>query len=103
MELLSRDAIDYLIQGHSLADLPNYHEQAVLKMLREVYAGGNPPCGCSLCVEDIYALALNSLPARYIQATSVRSYETSASFVSDDEVRKRVLSAMEKVRESPNH
>ena len=103
MELLSRDAIDYGIQGHSLADLPNYHEQVVLDVLREVYAGATPPCGCSICVEDTYALALNSLPPRYIQATSVRSYQSSANFISQEEVRAKVLEAVEKVRKQPNH
>ena len=103
MELLSRDAIDYSIEGHSLADLPNYHEQVVLKIMRELYTGDNPPCTCTLCVEDIYALALNSLPARYIQATSVRSYQTSATYVSEDQVRESVLAAVERVRTQPNH
>ncbi len=103
MEMLSRDAIDYNIGGHSLADLPNYQEQAVLDLLREIYAGDNPPCGCSICVEDTYALALNSLPPRYIQATSVSSYLSSVNFIPTDVVRAKVLEAVEKVRTRPNH
>jgi competence protein ComFB len=103
MELLSRDAIDYRVGGHSLADLPNYHEQVVLELLREIYAGAEPPCGCSICVEDTYALALNSLPPRYIQATSVRSYQDSVHFIATEAVRAKVLEAVEKVRAHPNH
>jgi competence protein ComFB len=103
MELISRDAIDYVVQGHSLTDLINYHEQAVLAVMREIYAGEAPPCGCSLCVEDIYALSLNSLPPRYIQATSVHSYETSANFIHAEEIRQKVSQAAEKVGSRPNH
>ena len=103
MEFISRDAIDFSVQGHSLIDLTNYHEQAVLEEMRRVYDGDDAPCGCSLCVEDIYALALNSLPPRYIQATSVRSYRESTSYVRDDEIRQKVLDAVEKVRARPNH
>ncbi|MDF1555809.1 MAG: late competence development ComFB family protein [Deferrisomatales bacterium] len=103
MELLSRDAINYTVGGHSLADLPNYHEQAVLDLLRELYASDDPPCGCSICVEDSYALALNSLPPRYIQSTSVNSYLSSVNFIPPEVVRAKVLEAVEKVRTRPNH
>ena len=103
MELLSRDAIDYRIGDHSLADLPNYHEQVVLDLLREIYAGDEPPCGCSICVEDTYALALNSLPPRYMQATSLSSYQSSVNFIATGMVRAKVVEAVEKVRANPNH
>ena len=54
-------------------------------------------------MEDTYALALNTLPPRYIQSTSVSSYLSSVNFIPTDVVRAKVLEAVEKVRTRPNH
>lgn len=103
MKISSRENVDFEVAGHSLQDLGNIHEQAVLEALREIYAGKNPPCGCALCVEDIYALALNSLPPRYVQATRLEDYLQSADAVKPADIRKQVQQAVKKVRQKPNH
>jgi len=44
---------------------------------------GNDPsfCRCVTYVEDAYALAVNSLPPRYIQVTRVEKYTQSRDFI----------------------
>lgn len=103
MEMITRDEIDYLIANHSLLDIVNFNEYAVLAAMRDIYGEDGSLCRCSLCVEDIYALSLNSLPPRYIQSTSVHTYEKSVHFISQDDVADRVREAATKVKERPNH
>jgi competence protein ComFB len=103
MEILTRDGIDYSVAGHSLQDIVNYNEHLVLKALRQIYAADKSLCRCPICVEDAFALALNSLPPRYIQATSVQTYQESVNFVSEEQVRARVADATSKVQNRPNH
>ena len=103
MEILSKENINYVVAGHSLHEIVNFNEHAVLKAIRRLYAGNPSLCRCAVCVEDIFALALNSLPPRYIQPTSVRTYEESAHFIAEEQVREKVAEAAAKVKERPNH
>jgi len=103
MEFLSRSGIDYDVEGFSLAELFNYNEMAVLDVMREEYANDRSLCRCEICLEDTYALALNSLPPRYIQETRVAQYEESPTFIGMDVVREKVRSALRKVRDRPGH
>ncbi|MEW6490464.1 MAG: late competence development ComFB family protein [Thermodesulfobacteriota bacterium] len=103
MEILTRDAIDYLVAGHSLHEIVNFNEHAVLKAMRRLYGHDTSLCRCSLCVEDTFALALNALPPRYIQATSLHTYEGSSQFIAEDKVRAAVEEAAGKVKARPNH
>ena len=103
MEILDRDSIDYQVQGHSLREIINYNEYLVLKLMRRAYEANPGLCRCSLCVEDIFALSLNSLPPRYIQGTSLRTYEKSPHFIGEEEVGAKVREALDRVRKSPNH
>ena len=103
MEILTRDGIDYVVAGHSLHDIVNNNAHLVLRVLRQIYASDKSLCQCPICVEDAFALALNSLPPRYIQPTSVQTYQGSAHFVSEEQVRARVADATSKVRNRPNH
>jgi competence protein ComFB len=103
MVIISRDSLDYRVEGHSLGEIFNFNEQAVLETMREIYESDPSLCKCSLCIEDIFALALNSLPPRYIQATSMTEYEASPDYIGNDEVREKVATAVEKVSKRPNH
>ncbi len=103
MEIFTRDAIDYAVAGHSLHEIVNFNEHLVLKALRQLYAADRSVCRCSICVEDTFALALNSLPPRYIQPTSVTAYQGSAHFVSEEQVRAKVAEAAATVKTRPNH
>jgi competence protein ComFB len=103
VEILTRDAIDYSVAGHSLHEILNFNEHLVVKALRQLYATDRSVCPCPICVEDTFALALNSLPPRYIQPTSVKTYLESPHFVPEEKVRDKVAEAAAKVKERPNH
>jgi competence protein ComFB len=102
-ELLTHDTIDYDIAGHSMRDIVNYNEFEVLRAMRRHFAKDLSFCQCNLCTEDIYALALNSLPPRYIQASSVRTYRESMNFIDERLVVEKVQEAVAKVSKNPNH
>jgi competence protein ComFB len=103
MELITRDGIDYDVAGQTLRDIVNYNEIAVMEAMRSVFGQNLALCRCRYCVEDIYALALNSLPPRYIQAGSVRTYKSSGGFLDEEAVWHGVVEAVAKVRMRPNH
>lgn len=103
MEYVSRDAVDYAVEGHSLHDIVNFNEVLVLEAMRRLYRATPALCRCTSCLEDVYALAINALPPRYIQATSVRQYRESPAYVPPVDAVARVREAAERVRQSPRH
>jgi len=54
-------------------------------------------------VEDVFALALNAIPPRTIQSTSLQAYKPGISFVDEDRIGQKVREAAAKVHESPKH
>lgn len=103
MEFLSREDIDYDVVGHQLEHIVNYHETSVLAEMRALYEKKADLCRCEICIEDIYALALNSLSPRYVQETRAGQYERSSQFIPIEEVRVKVEEAAAKVGGNPNH
>jgi hypothetical protein len=103
MEIIDRDSIDWSVEGHSLRDILNFNECVVLDLMREIYQDDSSLCRCDTCIEDVYALTLNALPTRYIQVTSVRTYQESVGFIDKDNVKPKLLEAIDKVKERPNH
>lgn len=100
MEYLNRESIDYRVAGHSLADVVNFKEIVVLEALQELLEADDTLCRCQLCVEDMYALTLNMLPASYIQVFNAYKYSANAS---PDVVRARLSEAATKVKAQPKH
>lgn len=45
----------------------NLCEFFVIESMERIIPANADFCVCSICVEDVYALALNRIPARYIQ------------------------------------
>ena len=85
--------------GVSLDSIRNFNEQHVLEQLPAVLAefpGFEPDY---LDIQDIYALALNNLPPRYMQKMSVNLRES----VHDTVVRETLRQAVDIVRDSPNY
>lgn len=103
MEIISRDHIDYMIEGTNLYDVVNYNEYVVLEVIRNIFKEEPNLCKCNLCIEDIYALSLNNIPPRYVQATGVLKYAGSSNFIDYKEVKNKVLEAILKVRKKPQH
>jgi competence protein ComFB len=103
MELFSRDGIDYTIEDCSVGDIINYSEIPAIKIIREILKENASFCRCSICIEDVFALTMNSLPPRYIQITSSEKYINSQSFIDETTIWNNAMKALEKVRENPNH
>lgn len=103
--LLNRDLLNYTIEDCFVGDIINFNEIIGTKIMREVLASDSDGsfCHCNACTEDAYALAMNSLPSRYIQVTSEEKYTRSKNFIDDATVRESVIKAMEKVRAEPSH
>ncbi|MBF0360515.1 MAG: late competence development ComFB family protein [Oligoflexia bacterium] len=103
MDLMNRDRVNYDIADHSLYDVINYNEIVVLNVIREQFNKEPNLCKCSICLEDIYALSLNALPARYIQSSGAEKYTSSINFINETDVKAKVIDAIIKVRKLPNH
>jgi len=101
--LLSREILNYTINGCYVGDVINFNEIIAIKTMQEILSNDDSYCSCDACIEDTYALAMNNLPPRYIQVTSVEKYTQSKSYICDATVRDSIIQAMEKVRITPNH
>jgi len=100
---IEKDSIDYVVESCDLYEIINYNEPMVLEAMRLTFREDRDLCRCSLCVEDLFALALNTLPPRYIQSTSLHTYEESGTFIDMEAVTAAVREAAAKVRASPKH
>ena len=103
MEIFSRDGIDYSIEDTSVDDIINYNEVLVLDVIRKILQEDPSLCRCPLCLEDLFALSLNTLPPRYIQITSIEKYIRSDNFIGEDAIREKVLAAWDKIKKNPGH
>jgi hypothetical protein len=82
-----------------LGSIRNKNEKRVARKMSEVldeYPDFKPD---ALDIQDIFALALNSLPPRYKQKGTIVLSES----VVEDEVDQAVRFAVNKVRENPKH
>lgn len=91
---------DYVINGHSLGNVRNRTEPRVIDAIRRALSGSNGFCGCQLCVEDVYAAALNVLPAHYVQSGSMLVRREGPR---DEEIDSAVAKAIRRVQAHPNH
>lgn len=87
------------IRGVNLDKIRNRNEVRVAKMLETVLDESLSQELDPLDIEDIYALALNRLPARYTQRGSIVLREE----VSEKLIRDTVLEAFEIVRKKPSY
>lgn len=81
----------------SLYYIRNRNEKRVVQHLPEIleeYGVRDPDL---VDVQDIYALALNKLPARYVQEFTVVLNEP----VTDEKIKQAIREAVERVRENP--
>jgi Late competence development protein ComFB len=90
----------YRFNDFTLDSIRNRQESRVAAVMRELLPDDAEFCGCRLCVEDIYAIALNSLPAHYTQSGSLVLRRNPPT---DGDIRRAVADALDKVRVRPNH
>lgn len=90
----------YLYNDFSLAGIRNRHEPRVVEAMRELLPAADDFCGCRLCVEDVYAMALNLLPAHYVQSGSM---VLGQEIPTDEDIKRAVADALDTVRVRPNH
>lgn len=88
-----------MVLGHCMDHMKNKNEELVKKAMEEALPGMASLCLCAMCIEDIFALALNSIPSGYQHSMSIALYKKTAF----EEVRKAVLEAAEKVKGKPKH
>jgi competence protein ComFB len=87
-----------------MAQLKNYMEEAVFNQMEEVLDGIDV-CKCEKCVLDITAIALNSLPTKYIVSEKGELYSKVEALRNQFEVD--IIAAITKaaviVRRNPRH
>ena len=90
----------YIVNENSLDHVRNRHEVIVLGFMRDKLPEETDFCGCKLCVEDVYAVAMNTLPAHYVQRSSIILKKGPPS---DADIARTVEDAIDKVKVRPNH
>ncbi|MEE8396036.1 MAG: late competence development ComFB family protein [bacterium] len=90
----------YLVGSMNLAEIRNRNEIRVIKALGEMLKDSPDFCGCQLCVEDAYALAMNQVLPHYVQRTTI---VLAPKTVSEESIRESVASALKQVGWNPNH
>ena len=90
--------MDFAALGLDFHSIRNRNEERVIRFLPEVLAEFHHYSPSRTDIEDIYALTLNKLPARYAQPVSLVIEEP----VRDDMVRETLRDAICTVRARPN-
>ena len=89
----------YVVLGANLFSIRNRNEPRVIELLPAALGEFPDFSPDMLDIEDIYALALNNLPARYVQKGSIVLREPVGEDMVMDELRR----AIKIVMKSPNH
>jgi len=87
----------YVVRGVNLCGIRNRNEVRVIRIFPEIareYADFQPDI---LAIQDIYALALNTLPPRYTQQFSIVLHEP----VDDEQIRDALRKAFEQIMANP--
>ena len=82
-----------------LSRIRNRNEKRVVQAMDRVFAAIEDWEPEALDIQDIYALALNALPPRYVQEGTIVFNES----VRNAEIEQAVRKAVDKVRRKPNH
>lgn len=90
---------DYDVFGISVENVKNSNEQKVITCMRELIPQFPDFDYCSICIQDVYALSLNQLTPRYIQAGTI----VLRKELSNDDFKDVVENAIEQVLKNRNH
>ena len=93
---------DCSVKGYSLEGMYNANEAKVSKMMEKMFDSEKyiEICTCGICLEDIFAISLNSLPPQYRHSSTVCLAEGKNQ---EKEIEAAIIEAIEKVRENPKH
>ena len=98
--MVKKDGDNYVVTAHNLVHVRNRNELRVIQAMRAALPQQVDFCGCSLCIEDVYALTLNRIPAHYIQTGAIVLHPPD---VGPDQIEAHVRSAIDQVRAQPKH
>ncbi len=90
----------YEVGEFNLSRVRNRNEIRVIEALKKALAHTSEFCGCQICIEDIYAAAMNQIPAHYVQNGAIVLRPRGAS---GEEIEVVVGGALELVKQKPNH
>lgn len=91
---------------HDLSEIVNLNEELVIELMETVFNEDPALCRCPVCLEDIYALALNQLRPLYVQTTFKEKASTNkdlAKRIDIAYVETVVRAAVAKVSKNPYH
>lgn len=93
---------DCSVKGYSLQGMHNANEAKVSKMMEKILNSEkySEICACGICLEDIFAISLNSLPPQYRHFSSVCLAEGK---IKEKEIETAIIEAIAKVRKNPKH
>jgi len=83
-----------------LENIRNRNEGRVLAAMEKVLPEFKTACYCDICVADIYAATLNSLPAHYVQHGGITLRSAPER---NEDVENAVRDSIRIVQEQPNH
>ena len=89
----------YEVSGFSVLHIRNRNESRVADAMRTLLPELKDFCGCRLCIEDVFAAALNSLTPQYAQTGSIVLKKTPDK----GEVTTQVKEAFTRVGTHPKH
>ncbi|MDR2801380.1 MAG: late competence development ComFB family protein [Desulfovibrio sp.] len=87
----------YVIRGVDLYHVRNRNERRVVKCLEEIAESGGLGEFSPEMLEDVYAFALNRLPARYVQSGTIVLRDP----VRHEEVEEAVCAAILQITRNP--
>ena len=93
----NRKANRYEVNGVDLSRIKNRNERRVIAQMKPLLAENGDYEPDILAIQDIYALALNLLPARYTQQFTIVLQDP----VDEAAIEKAVRKAIDKVRANP--
>lgn len=97
--------MEIIIFGKVVHLIRNYMEEVVDKLIPSILENYDDICKCSKCIDDIKAIALNNLPAKYISTEKGMVY-TKLNELSDQfntNVIKEIVLAINIVSKNPEH
>ncbi len=90
----------YSIFGYSLKNIRNKTEERVISVFKDTVQHYPDFCGCHICLEDVYALSMNSLKPMYKHKLTI---VLKSKTTTDEEIKKVLDINIKKIIGNPNH